>query len=336
MVSYADAQRLFLQAVFSRGIMSGKVANLLWEKCMNAVAAADDSIEFPRVRGKEEWGTFLVQVNRSIDSLDLEFRQFHDESSGKEMYALVNRKSDKIAQMATDYTPTEIMYFKALIEQIMLAPHESFCVSSLAALREVSIIKPKSNMSKAQAEVVLGSFVAKGWLLKTKQGRYCLSTRTLLELQGYLKNAYPDEFLECTICTEVLTRGVACHTKNCRTRMHTHCFIAYRRRRNLCPTCSTDWPRAPTDKPLLPVGEAAVRHGDDGKRRVRMRDVEDSEEDEFIDGEETPGPRSQYTREINKGKARTNYNMDIDKEDEEEPKSSATSTQAANYRSSRM
>jgi hypothetical protein len=50
----------------------------------------------------------------------------------------------------------------------MLAPHESFCVSSLAALREVSSIKPKSNMSKAQAEVVLGSFVAKGWLLKTK------------------------------------------------------------------------------------------------------------------------------------------------------------------------
>lgn len=50
----------------------------------------------------------------------------------------------------------------------MLAPHESFSVSSLAALREVNAIKPKSNMSKTQAEVVLGSFVAKGWLLKSK------------------------------------------------------------------------------------------------------------------------------------------------------------------------
>ena len=52
------------------------------------------------------------------------------------------------------------------IEQIMLAPNESFCVSSLAALREVSNLK--SNMTKTQAEVVLGSFVSKGWLVKSR------------------------------------------------------------------------------------------------------------------------------------------------------------------------
>jgi hypothetical protein len=55
--------------------------------------AADDSIEFPRARGKEEWDSFLVKVNKSIDSLDLEFRQLHDEASGREMYALVCLKS---------------------------------------------------------------------------------------------------------------------------------------------------------------------------------------------------------------------------------------------------
>jgi non-structural maintenance of chromosomes element 1 len=48
----------------------------------------------------------------------------------------------------------------------MLAPNESFCVSSLAALREVSHLS--TNMTKTQAEVVLGSFVARGWLLKSK------------------------------------------------------------------------------------------------------------------------------------------------------------------------
>jgi hypothetical protein len=58
----------------------------------------------------------------------------------------------------------------------MLAPHESFSVSSIAALREVSLMKPKSNMSKTQAEVVLGSFAAKGWLLKSK---YAISARAV-------------------------------------------------------------------------------------------------------------------------------------------------------------
>lgn len=47
----------------------------------------------------------------------------------------------------------------------MLARHEAYSISSFAALREVNNLK--SNMSKTQAEVVLGSFVAKGWLLKS-------------------------------------------------------------------------------------------------------------------------------------------------------------------------
>ena len=86
--------------------------------------------------------------------------------------------------MATEYTPLEIAYFKAVVrdpprtrwpprlteppqvEQIMLAPHEAYSVSSLAALREVGSLK--SNMTKSQAEVVLSSLVAKGWLLKSK------------------------------------------------------------------------------------------------------------------------------------------------------------------------
>lgn len=48
----------------------------------------------------------------------------------------------------------------------MLSPNQSFSLSSLAALREVSALK--TTMTKTQAEVVLGSFMAKGWLLKSK------------------------------------------------------------------------------------------------------------------------------------------------------------------------
>lgn len=52
------------------------------------------------------------------------------------------------------------------VEQIMLAPREAFSVSSIAALRELHAAK--INMTKSQAEVVLASFVAKGWLLKSR------------------------------------------------------------------------------------------------------------------------------------------------------------------------
>jgi len=48
----------------------------------------------------------------------------------------------------------------------MLAPREAFSVSSIASLRELHAAK--INMTKSQAEVVLASFVAKGWLLKSR------------------------------------------------------------------------------------------------------------------------------------------------------------------------
>ena len=48
----------------------------------------------------------------------------------------------------------------------MLSPNQSYSLSSLAALREAGYLK--GNMTKTQAENVLGSFVAKGWLLKSK------------------------------------------------------------------------------------------------------------------------------------------------------------------------
>jgi len=48
----------------------------------------------------------------------------------------------------------------------MLAPNSSYSISSLAALREVNSLT--SPMTKTQAESVLASFVAKGWLLKSK------------------------------------------------------------------------------------------------------------------------------------------------------------------------
>ncbi|KAG6854633.1 hypothetical protein C0991_004235 [Blastosporella zonata] len=269
-------------AIFSRAILSAKLAQTLWAKSIDAVNAANPELGIRMPPGRHAWDAFVTKINKSLDGLDLEFRHLHDEDSGKEMYALVNRKEDEIAQIATEYTPPEIAFFKAIIDLIMTAPRESFSASSTAALREVSTIKPKTNMTKTQAEVVLGSFVAKGWLVKSKRGRYSLSTRSLLELLPYLKSTYPDDIVECTICMEILTRGIACPTNNCKTRMHYHCFTNYKRRQNSCPSCRVEWPATHSEKPLIPVGEGAAKEGDDAKRWTRN---DTSDEEEEFEGE---------------------------------------------------
>ena len=60
----------------------------------------------------------------------------------------------------------------------MLAPNSSYSISSLAALREVNALT--SPMTKTQAESVLASFVAKGWLLKSKYVRPLPQSANLL------------------------------------------------------------------------------------------------------------------------------------------------------------
>ncbi|KAG6333126.1 hypothetical protein ID866_5966 [Astraeus odoratus] len=314
MSSSNDVQRLFLQAVFSRGILSHKHALVLWEKCIDAVKAADPALDIQFSNRRADWDAFVADINDALNCLDLEFRHLMDEALGKEMYAVVNTRGDEIAQMATDYTPVEIAYFRTIVEQIMLGPNECYSISSLAALREVNSLK--TSMTKSQAETVLASLVAKGWLLKSKRGRYSLSTRTLLELLPYLKSNYPDECLECTICMEIVTRGVACNTPNCQTRMHQHCFAKLRARhgRSQCPACQCDWPH--DGKLLKPVGEAAIKDGQDEGRRVRRSTAEASsdEEEQVVMEEDQP---SQPSRSQRRGKQKKRA-MAVDVDNEEE------------------
>lgn len=100
----------------------------------------------------------------------------------------------------------------------------------MVALREAGNLPTKS-FTKAQAEALLTSFVANGWLMLSpyvkhiklscdrvsssdtpvctrafREGRYTLSSRAVMELQPYLKSTYEDEVLECTSCLEIVTK----------------------------------------------------------------------------------------------------------------------------------
>lgn len=175
----------------------------------------------------------------------------------------------------------------------MLAPNESYSVSSLAALRETAALQ--SSMTKTQAEIVLASFVAKGWLNKSLRGRYSLSTRTLLELQPYIKSTYADEVIECTVCFEIVTRGIGCFTANCKARLHDHCFTNYRKNKHKCPTCNADW--SINEKKLLFVGEKAAG-ADDAKRKERRRKSVAGSDEEEGEGEPSQSFAADDSQEI--------------------------------------
>ncbi|KAI5122058.1 hypothetical protein M0805_006042 [Coniferiporia weirii] len=291
-VHSGDIYRLFLQAAMSRRIMPEDVAMMLWRKCTEAVANAAPTKNIQFVDGSYEWGLFLNNLTKLLDPLSLEFRCFRDETTRVAMYAIVNTKGDEAAQLATDFNPAEIAFFKAIVEQIVLAPNYAFSVSSLAALREVSHLK--AAMTKAQGEIVLASFVARGWLVRSTLGRYSLGTRSIIELGAYLKNTYDEvELPECTACMELVTKGLMCRTPNCKVRLHKHCKDGIKDR---CPACQQQWP-SPEDKRndknaelkvFCFIGEEATKHGQDERRRTRRTSTGDADDGESMDA-------SQYT-----------------------------------------
>ncbi|CEL51838.1 Non-structural maintenance of chromosomes element 1 homolog OS=Bos taurus GN=NSMCE1 PE=2 SV=2 [Rhizoctonia solani AG-1 IB] len=286
-VSKSDYKRLFLQAMLQRRWASEATVKMLFLKCMEATQEINPELvqpyqenEFSSDGGK----SFVTEVNQDLEKFDLRFSSARDECTGEILWAIINTKQDAATMLATEYSATEIQYFKLVVEQIMLSDNEAFSIPATAALREVSQLQGKG-ITKAEAEHVLSSFVAKGWLMKSKRGRYSLAPRALLELQTYLRDTYPDEYAECTTCLEPVTKGIACRTNNCAARLHTHCYAvvirAARDRGVQCPTCGSSW----KDDNVRKIGEEAIKGDQMHRRANRGGDEEEGPEEEDFEVE---------------------------------------------------
>jgi hypothetical protein len=55
------------------------------------LVAANDELEIPYSDDSAAWNGFVESVNKSIDTLDLEFRHLNDEVTGTEMFAVVSQ-----------------------------------------------------------------------------------------------------------------------------------------------------------------------------------------------------------------------------------------------------
>ncbi|GJJ78588.1 non-structural maintenance of chromosomes element 1 [Entomortierella parvispora] len=235
---FTDLHRLYLQAAISKRLMTEATAQDLYSRVCTVTEEPYD---------RENFSDFITQLNEGLNSVELEFRRAQDEVTGVPVIALTNTNGQKIAQVATRYSPTELEYFKHLLDAIIMADDEAFCISSTAALHEAGKLKNKENkavaLTKKDAEALLDRFVADQWFIQSTAGAYSLSMRSLLELQTFLKETYDDQIQECTLCMEIITKGQRCTVAACSSRLHQHCASAYFKNmaRPVCPTCHSAW-----------------------------------------------------------------------------------------------
>ncbi|EMR09597.1 hypothetical protein PNEG_02181 [Pneumocystis murina B123] len=203
---------------------------------------------------------YIFDINNAITCLDLEIRKTIDQSTGIVIWILINTSSDVFSQLSTSYTPSEIAFFKQLLDYILVKSNthqlEVFSITSTQALRESSL--KGVGLSKVSAEASLAAFVEEGWLSKTMHGTrvyFTLSPRSLLELYPIIKtyidepeNDFDQDFRvpllkRCKACHNVVTQGFRCSNMNCPVRFHEYCSKAYmaKQKDKSCPECGIIW-----------------------------------------------------------------------------------------------
>ncbi|KAI8061573.1 Nse1 non-SMC component of SMC5-6 complex-domain-containing protein [Gongronella butleri] len=227
-----DSHRLFIQSILSHKIMDEEQGRRIYEKICDMAS----------VQPNEDFNAFLGEISHKLNELDMAIKQSQHQTSGRTLLALVNTKSDEIAQLATTHTADEILFYRRLIELIMTADDEKYSIGSTAAIQQGARVMKVSQKAVQEA---LDVFVGEHWLADVN-GCYTLSPRALMELSGYLHNEYPDMVKECSVCSDLITVGEYCENAECGVRIHGHCaqqrFVTNRVARR-CPSCNTDWDR---------------------------------------------------------------------------------------------
>lgn len=114
-----------------------------------------------------------------------------------------------------------------------------------------------------------------------------MNTRSLLELDLFLRRTYEDSIVDCPICNYLVTLGHACSNPDCEVRVHRHCFKAHVQHASKCIKCGTKWTKEGAG--VTGFGEDGVSSdfdsGISNKRRRRREDDEDADGDDSMEEE---------------------------------------------------
>lgn len=87
----------------------------------------------------------------------------------------------------------------------------SYPANSIGAIQASNLVsKLQGKLTKTNADNLLKSFVARGWLTRSKRSRYSLSPRAIAELDNWLTSEYDDYMQKCGRCGKTVLSVSSC------------------------------------------------------------------------------------------------------------------------------
>ena len=260
--------------------------------------------------------TPIIQtINAKLEPYDFEIRHTRNQQTKETTYALVNKTSDSMTQLATRFTANEIAYIRRLLDAMFETNNTP--TREIMAIKQMDasqLARPRRNRQSqaasmvdedghsqaadtgitiGEADAVLDTLLADNFLQLSRAKYYSLAPRALMELHSYLRETYNEtaeddddeptiRIRDCEGCREIVTFGIRCNNRECGVRWHDRCANQYYSGRSAegkrCPKCRT------VCGGNVYVGERADRvpqrnSSSDGGRRDEEMDG-DEEEDE--------------------------------------------------------
>lgn len=217
----------------SKQFLSETETKTLCLKCCSA--SEDESLA-------EDFEAFLETVNKNLKLFFMEIRRGVSEEDGAVHFGLVNTAEDEASKLATDFSPSDIAFFKKAMDLIVASPDG--LASSMEILNATHDLEKtiKIKMSITHAENLVERLIKDKWMSELS-GSYTLGPRAMLELRPYLKRVYEDEIVDCMICRDIAVRGQCC--TQCDGKIHNHCAARFfnGRAQKTCPNqqCGAIW-----------------------------------------------------------------------------------------------
>ncbi|KAL0916119.1 hypothetical protein M5K25_013602 [Dendrobium thyrsiflorum] len=208
------------------------------------------------VTHKQLFNDCLLKINKGLDFVQFELRACMDQYDGNIYYGIVNNVSDEQSKLGTKYSVPQIVFYKAIIEAIVLNGMNQGCITSIEALniRLENQVQdgqaPQDSQSRvpaafksftiSQKEKTLSELIRDKWLSSTSDGKIGLGVRSFLDLRSWFLNY---EVVPCHVCNEAAIKAEQCPKEGCPIRMHSYCQIKIFKRKvaRVCPGCGTEW-----------------------------------------------------------------------------------------------
>ncbi|XP_020584793.1 uncharacterized protein LOC110027628 isoform X2 [Phalaenopsis equestris] len=208
------------------------------------------------VTHKQLFNDCLLKINKWLDFVQFELRACMDQYDGSIYYGIVNNVSDEQSKLGTKYSVPQIVFYKAILEAMVLKGMNQGCITSIDALniRLENQVQdgqaPQDSQSRipaafktftiSQKEKTLSELIRDQWLSSTSDGTIGLGIRSFLDLRSWFLN---NEVVTCHVCNEAAIKAEHCPKEGCPIRMHNYCLTKIFKRKiaRVCPVCATEW-----------------------------------------------------------------------------------------------